>query len=475
LSLEGGCRAAISLGPKGLFDSAIAFSDGVRCVVFDGLRAAVLKHNIAADFSPVTTKAVTTSGGGESITVKHDLSLAGEDFELTADIRAEKAGFTEQGEPVKAFLNEGRDARSYRWRPDHIMAFVQRNLKLIKPNLKPTHYFIDVFTAIDCFDYYDSSGNFHSMLETRKHWGEAFAWVRDYLGGDAPQTSEAGHDQLTGYIEGADCQHMTLSARQGWPHIRVSSKDWQRVPWFDAVLHDKFSLHGVGYPSRYKLEQPTTTRILESDDYISAEILEGHAMMIDSRGFGRGAVRKYWLAQDFIRSIATDTIETVEFSDGNIHRQIITWKSDAKVYVNRGQEDWAVAGKLLPEYGYFAKNGSIESSIERIDGIIVEQSNGPSGVYVNSRTFNPDGTLPIRPSAEALEYLGDRQFKMIVDWDVQRPAPKDLQIFSHFTTDKAPSRAKLPTVWPTGSYFHCPFDGKGRTYDNSAIYAQTKP
>jgi len=31
----------------------------------------------------------------------------------------------------------------------------------------------------------------------------------------------------------------------------------------------------------------------------------------------------------------------------------------------------------------------------------------------------------------------------------------------------------VPQVWPSTSYFHCPYDGKGRTYDNSAIYSQT--
>jgi pectate lyase len=33
----------------------------------------------------------------------------------------------------------------------------------------------------------------------------------------------------------------------------------------------------------------------------------------------------------------------------------------------------------------------------------------------------------------------------------------------------------LPKVWPGRSYFHCPYDGKGRTYDNNAIYSQIVP
>jgi pectate lyase len=33
----------------------------------------------------------------------------------------------------------------------------------------------------------------------------------------------------------------------------------------------------------------------------------------------------------------------------------------------------------------------------------------------------------------------------------------------------------VPTVWPSSSFFHCPHDGKGRTYDNSVIYSRKAP
>jgi len=33
--------------------------------------------------------------------------------------------------------------------------------------------------------------------------------------------------------------------------------------------------------------------------------------------------------------------------------------------------------------------------------------------------------------------------------------------------------ALLPKVWPGTSYFHCPHDGEGRTYDNNVIYGRT--
>lgn len=305
--------------------------------------------------------------------------------------------FTEQGEPIKAWINRGRDAQSYRWRPDHIMPFVQRNLRLIGPNLKPTHYFIDVFTSLPCFDFYDKRGYFHSMIETRRCWGESFAWIRDYLGDNAPMTSEAGHDQLVGYLDGSDCQHLQIMPESKRFCIKINCKDWERVPWFDAVLHDKFSLHGVGYSGRYQGGRDRRHHGIESDDYISAELLEGHALMIDRGAFGRGAVRKYWLAQDFVRSIALDEIEKVEFMGGDIHRQIITWQSGACVYVNRGEKDWTVAEKTLPQYGYFTRNGRIESSIERIDGVVVEQSQSSSGDYFNARGLSGDEPIDFGP------------------------------------------------------------------------------
>ncbi len=345
--------------------------------------------------------------------------------------------FTEDGRPIQAWLNDGRGAQSYRWRPDCFMPWLQRNLGLIGPNLKPTSYFIDVFTSINCIDFYDRSGLFHSMLETRRSWGEAFAWIRDTLGGNAPTTSEAGDDQLIGYLDGADCQHLQLSPESKPFCITLNCRDWERTPWYDAVLHDKFSLHGVGYSDRYQGGRSRQAHGIESDDYLSAEILEGHALMIDAQAFGRGAVRKYWLAQDLVRSIAFDEIADVQFVDGDIHRQIVEWKSGATVSVNRGQSDWQTAGRTLPPYGYCAVNGDVESSVERIDGVLVEQSRGPNRWYFNARGFGPEGQLAIRPQAESLSLLGDRRFKLITSWQAHEPASKDLHVFIHFTSDQS--------------------------------------
>ncbi|NLH17790.1 MAG: hypothetical protein GX455_14530, partial [Phycisphaerae bacterium] len=221
--------------------------------------------------------------------------------------------------------------------------------------------------------------------------------------------------------------------------------DWERVPWFDAVLHDKFIQHGVGYPGRYEGGRSTRDHGIESDDYISDELLLGHAMMIDRNGFvGNGAIRKYWLAQDFVRSIAMAKLSGVEYVEGDIHRQIVSWDNGAKVFVNRGEKDWTVQGRILPLYGYYAVNGKIESSIERINGSIVERScDGKGTSYCNGRGFTSDSTLAIRPSVKGIEVVAPRKFKMPINWRATEPAPKDLSIFVHFKSDKAQRRDKI--------------------------------
>jgi hypothetical protein len=353
--------------------------------------------------------------------------------------------FHADGKPRKAWLNEGRDAQSYQFRPDRVRPFLERNLKLIAPALKPSASFVDVWTSLNAFDYYDQEGTFHSRTETLRLWGESFKLIRDTFG-NAPTVSEAGSDQLIGWLEGADCQFMQLVSKSQRFGNLVPCSDWSRVPWFDLVNHARFSLHGVGYSDRYQGVMPRDSHGIESDDYISAEILTGHDLMIDQPGMIRGAVRKYWLAQRFIQSLALDDIAAVQFANGDPHRLDIRWNSGARVRVNRGTNDWTFEKRVLPPMGYLAQQGAVESSIERIDGVIVEQSRAPGERYVNGRGYLKDAPLLIEPVAEEFERTGDRQFRLLVRWKAQRPADKDLSVFYHFSRTVPGRRTPLEFV-----------------------------
>jgi len=343
--------------------------------------------------------------------------------------------FTRDGAPVKAWYNQGRKAQSYRWRPDSILPFVQRNLRVIRRELRPTHYFLDVFTSAGCFDFYDWEGRFHPNVETRKCWGEVFAWIRETLGGNAPTTSEAGHDQLIGWLDGADCQWLSLSPEPKRHTIYLRCNDWERVPWYDAVHHDRFILHGVGYSGRYQGAAPRATHGINSDDYLSAEVLSGHALMVDVGSWGRAAVRKYWFLQDVARHLALRSIRRVTFADGDIHRQEVMWDDGTVVRVNRGKTPWKVEGRTLPQYGFLVRYGkAFYAALEEKNGVLLEHSVGPSGWYVNARTKSPEPsrTVDIQPTIESFERIGERSFRYVMAWHANEPTPKPMHIFVHF-------------------------------------------
>ena len=349
--------------------------------------------------------------------------------------------FTPEGQPRRAWLNEGREAQSYQFRPDRIRPFLDRNLGLLVPALEPTTSFVDVFASLNAFDFHDREGRFHSKRETQRAWGEAFAAIREACGGQAPTISEAGSDHLVGWLDGSDAQFLQIGPKAERFHNVVACRDWARVPWFDAVNHARFSLHGVGYSDRYQGGRSRAEHGIESDDYLSAELLTGHALMIDLPGLGRGAVRKYWLAQDFIASIARDDIHRVEFAGGDLQRPMVTWNSGARVWVNRGASDWTVEGHTLPPFGYRALHGELESAIERLGGAIAEHARAPGKYYCNGRSFEPDAPVAITPRAERLESLGGRQFRLIVNWHAQRATKRDCTVFYHFSRPTPGRRA----------------------------------
>ncbi|MBI5693069.1 MAG: hypothetical protein HZC55_23580 [Verrucomicrobia bacterium] len=356
--------------------------------------------------------------------------------------------FSADGTPRRAWLNEGREAQSYQFRPDRIRPFLQRNLDLIVPALRPTASFVDVFTSLQVFDYFDRDGRPHSRLETQRAWGEAFAAIRAACGDDAPTTSEAGSDQLVGWLDGADAQFMMIGSRPERFHNVVPCREWSRVPWLDAVHHQRFSLHGVGYSDRYQGGRSREDHGIESDDYLSAELLTGHALMIDLAAMGRGAVRKYWLAQDFIASIARDDIRSVAFAGDDIQRVSVTWNSGAVVHVNRSAADWTIEGRVLPPFGFLARHGAIEASVERLDGAVIEQARAPGRYYANSRIFAPHAPLAITPRAERVEHLGGRRFRLLVNWDARQPTPRECAVFYHFSRP-TPGR-RTPTEFVGG-------------------------
>jgi hypothetical protein len=301
--------------------------------------------------------------------------------------------FRQNGQPYRAWFHHDREAQSYRSRPDSLKQYVDRNVNLIKKGFDPTAYFIDVWSSIAPYDYWTEDGRFITRDTTQKVWGEVFAHIRRTLGDNAPQMSEAGHDQLIGWLDGSDPQQLRVDADASGFTWRIRCADAERIPWADVAWHDKFIGHGAGYPGRYEGGLDPKDHGIYSDDYMATEVLSGRAPMV-ADAFSRDVVRKYWLLADAMRALALERIMSVEFAENDIHRQHVKWSNGAEVWANRSAKDWTVAGHVLPPYGFYvrAPKGSdvFEAAVEKIAGHTVEWSRGGGFRYVNGRGRETD-------------------------------------------------------------------------------------
>lgn len=301
--------------------------------------------------------------------------------------------FREDGTPIKAWFNPGPNAQSYRWRTHDVWGPLKRNIALIREGYPATAYFIDVWSSIGPYDEWSWDGRFTSRIEVARTWGEALAWIRDQLGDNAPQISESGHDQLIGWLDGAQANHLRVAQpaeaeRAQWMAWVIACADAERIPWLDAAHHDRFVLHGAGYPNRYPGGLDAKAHGVYSDDYICTEMLTGHPAMV-SHAFGREAVRKYWLMHDVGKALALRPMTRFEFVGDDIHRQHVRWGDSGEVWANRGTTDWTAEGHVLPAYGFFASvstgDGTVSAAIERQDAGVVEWALSPRSLYLNAR------------------------------------------------------------------------------------------
>ena len=111
-------------------------------------------------------------------------------------------------------------------------------------------------------------------------------------------------------------------------------------PWYDTAHHDRFVLHGAGYPGRYEGGLEPREHGIYSDDYIGHRGPHGPPAMV-SDAFGPDVVRKHWLLNDLMGALALKRIESVEYAGGDLHRQHVRWSGGGEVWVNRGESDWS--------------------------------------------------------------------------------------------------------------------------------------
>ena len=330
--------------------------------------------------------------------------------------------FQADGTPYKAWFHPGRNAQSYRWRPDAFTPWLSDNMRRMREGFAPDALFIDVFTSIAPFDFYDRNGVFHTRAETVKSWRTAFDTSRNLLGNDAAMLSESGHDALIGSIDGVQADHWR-------PECWLSTfKDADRTPWHDMVTHGKMVLFAGGLGNRY---DPDPKHGYGSDDYLSNTVLGGRGPMSDGP-FSRRAVLTYWLLHDVCDALARGEMKEHAFGS-TLRQQHTTFGKEDQVWTNRGTNLWTIAdGHRLPEYGFYAQTRKATAGVVLINGHRAGFAKSEDTFFADARPRpDPEPDCRVGTRVVSAERLGLRSFRATFEWQVLAPLEPGFVPFVH--------------------------------------------
>ena len=456
---------------KGAFAAARAFADVCgyrRSPGFNRLNGRLCLDQWGGDYGVAASdlRAAAQYGLTNAVFVKHDWQRWGYDFRLPdvyppAGSRedflkmrraAEEAGilfvvhdnftdfypdaddftfdavrFHDDGTPITAWYHPGRRAQSYGWLPHAIQPWVKRNGRLLRDGFHPDGVFIDVLTAEAPFDYRDREGLFFPKTVNTAAWCDAFANYRTALARpDGVTISETGTDALVGSVDAAEADH---PGADRWMDDG-SYEDWERVPWHDMVTHGRMILQAGGLGWRYAADRNgeraelTATHGYASDDYLGMTLLGGRAMMSDGP-FNRRAVLTDWMIGAVSRTLANETLESVELA-GGIHRVHSTFSNGCEVWQNRDpKSDWTVGGHVLPPWGFFAKTPTATACAILRGGRRVGFARSGDTYFVDARPKHGDGRLKaVAVAAQKAEVRGPRDFDLTIDWRIFQPVAR---------------------------------------------------
>ena len=347
-----------------------------------------------------------------------------------ADYSYDRILFNPDGTPQKAWFNYGRGALSYRWQPHAFRPWLERNCGLLKDGVGPDGLFIDVFTAISSFDYYDREGNFHPKTRTCDEWSAAFDRARGGLGREGgPMISEAGADQLVGHVDAGQSDHFSAVR---W----AKSEDCERIPWHDMGTHGRMILFAGGLGPRYadvNWDRPGDNVLhgWASDDYLSNAVGGGRGPMCGGP-FNRRSVMTYWLQHDSLASLAKADFESFEFFGDDIHRHHSKFSNGGETWVNRAtNRTWTVEGRVLPPYGYLIRTPEGESGVIERDGQRCAFARTATSLFADARPPVSESGVPFYEVREKATRRTGSRLEVDLEWTVRKPLAEGWVPFVH--------------------------------------------
>lgn len=351
-----------------------------------------------------------------------------------------------KGNPIRAWRNPYSHEQSFRLLHDFASkSAAYQTEQMGSDGFYPSTLFVDVSGgALQLLEpCRDRAGNPRTMGGNLSANGRMFDCLREWMfrtcGRMAFVSTESPCDGLVGHLDGGDCQWMNLchaNERVYSGPVVGGTGVITRIPWFSIVNHDRMVLHGAGYSARFENGRGELCHGVDSDDYISCEIMAGNSPMADCYNRDardaealifrpmdigrclRQVIRKYWLLQPVARELSMARMTEARFADGNPMRVIVEWSTGMTVKVNRSEEDWIVDGCVLPQFGYRAWNPATgtESKVYRhSSGRVVEESSWHEGRrmvrYASARGISVPKFTPVEPVSEVSRIGASLQVK----------------------------------------------------------------
>ena len=359
---------------------------------------------------------------------------------------------TPAGEFSKAWYHKGTKVQSFALKAGRMLHYARQNSPEAHRRFGTTAAYLDVHTCVPPWHHVDYdpktqlAGTHHLKVNVHK---ELFQFERDTHGG--PLFGEGNnHFFWAGLVDGVEAQV-------------AGGEDRELLLDFDLLkLHPQMVNHGMGYytrwlrtgrQTRWGIEAPTPAQL---DKYRAQTIAYGHAAFLGSQTVY--APHLAWREHNIVQPVqalygtakATEILYQVggklvtssaAIPCGSLDRVRVTYEGGLVVRVNLRDEDWAVGGHTLPQFGFLATAKNLLAYTSRRNGVVADYAENADALFADARThvYRPweQGIVDIEPRLKSLTDRGNGALDITYEWHVGQAPDNDYTAFVHFCDPKA--------------------------------------
>jgi hypothetical protein len=269
------------------------------------------------------------------------------------------------------------------------------NLTITREELRPSALYLDVHASMTPRHYYDSRGTHYSVAESLKQEKALFDYAREHLG-DVPVFSEVDGEAFAGIMDAGIFTQWPTPEKLG-----IQAGSWEYYPVIELVHRGRLLNSGAGWP--FALPQYDARNMALCVQFGRPAVISAYHGAPQADVGGRA--RLYYLSSAFHKMLGLARLERVDFEGASIRRQIAQYSNGARIWSNRGPDDWPVEGLHLPPDGYLITGpGGFREYRARKEGQIVEEISSPDYLYFAAGKpfdFGPvatSGALAVRAS-----------------------------------------------------------------------------